>query len=52
MDYILVKSKKVKDYTKDHDEVSRVPRKYKVNLSLEKCLFRVLAKKFLVFMVF
>lgn len=48
---IIVESKKAEDHTKDLSEVFRVLMKYKVKLNQQKCVFRVLAKKFIGFIV-
>lgn len=49
VDNIMVKSKKAKDYTRDLNMVFGGTTEYKVNLNLEKCVFRVSVRKFLRF---
>lgn len=47
----MINSKRAKDHTKNLNKVFRALRKYKVKLNIEKCIFKVLAKKFLGFVV-
>lgn len=46
-----MKCEKVEDHVKDLEEVLKVLRKYRVKLSLKKCMLRVAVKNFLRFIV-
>lgn len=48
---IVVERKRIEDHIKDIDEVFEVLRRCKVRLNLEKCVYGVITKKFLRFIV-
>lgn len=48
---IVVKSEKTEEYVKDLEEIFNVLRKIEVKLSLKKYVFRVVATKFLRFII-